>query len=388
MKNFFRKLFGRKKSDDYFDRYRAGSKVINTDFQTTPIVLTDVYFSKDLPFKPDKNEIIYIESKHYEEINHFFSGNFGFWVQNLGDCEKDNADYRLTFFPETYKNFKAREAVRYYLPNLSPNATPDEISQIIYDKILSCILPGSAEIKHGFIKYKGEEDDKYVFSYYEFKYEGYDHMFCDYYEYFKGIDYEHYEDETAIASCEEEHDVPENETADYGFSRGEADKITREIQERINRLRVLGVSQLVIKELFHSDQKLSSMVITKDYRIFLPDYNNMEIELSPLPKALFILFLKHPDGIRFKELSQYRDELERIYLTISNREDIGDMAKSIADMTDPTKNSINEKCSRIREAFISKFDESLASKYFVTGKRGEPKVIALDRNLVKFELIN
>ncbi|MCI1720358.1 MAG: hypothetical protein LKM37_05000 [Bacteroidales bacterium] len=75
-------------------------------------------------------------------------------------------------------------------------------------------------------------------------------MFCDYYEYFKGIDYEHYEDETAIASCEEEHDVPENETADYGFSRGEADKITREIQERINRLRVLGVSQLVIQRAF------------------------------------------------------------------------------------------------------------------------------------------
>jgi hypothetical protein len=73
MKNFFRKLFGRKKSDDYFDKYRAECKVINTDFQTPPIVLKDVYFSKDLPFKPDKNEIIYIESKYYEEINHFFS---------------------------------------------------------------------------------------------------------------------------------------------------------------------------------------------------------------------------------------------------------------------------------------------------------------------------
>jgi hypothetical protein len=81
----------------------------------------------------------------------------------------------------------------------------------------------------------------------------------------------------------------------------------------------------------------------------------------------------------------YKEELERIYLTISDREDVGDMEKSILDMTDPTKNSINEKCSRIREAFVAKFDESLASKYFVTGKRGEPKVIALDRNLVKFE---
>jgi hypothetical protein len=54
-------------------------------------------------------------------------------------------------------------------------------------------------------------------------------------------------------------------------------------------------------------------------------------------------------------------------------------------MTDPTKNSINEKCSRIREAFMYSLMNLLASKYFVTGKRGEPKVIALDRNLVKFE---
>jgi hypothetical protein len=349
----------------------------------TSIVLPEVYFSKDLPFAPDRNEIIYIESEYYEDINKQLSVNFGFWLQCLGDCEKNKATYRLTFFPETYRNLRVREAVRYYMPNLNPNAKPDEVSKLTYDKILSCVLPGSVEIKRGFIKYIGEEDDKYIFSYYEFKYVEFNDNFDDVCQYFQGINYQYYEG--AVASCEVEHDVPSNETADYGFSRGEADKITREIQERINRLRVLGVSQMVIRELFHADQKLSSLVITKDYRIILPDYNNMEIELSPLPKALFILFLKHPDGIRFKELSVYKEELEHIYLTISNREDIGDMAKSIADMTDPTKNSINEKCSRIREAFVTKFDESLASKYFVTGKRGEPKVIALDRNLVKFE---
>jgi hypothetical protein len=368
------KLFGgSEESRAFYEKYLKPKK----------LTLPNVYFSKGLPFTPDRNEIIYIESSYYKEVNEQLSINFDFWLQDLGDCEEDKASYRLTFFPETYKHFNALDAVRYYLPNLSSHARPIDVSKLTYNKILSCLLPGSPEIKCGLIKYIGEEDDKYVFSYYEFKETKFNNSFHALYTYFRGIDYQYYEE--AVASCEEEHDVPRNETADYGFSRGEADKITREIQERINRLRVLGVSQLVIRELFHADQKLSSMVITKDYRILLPDYNNMEIELSPLPKALFILFLKHPDGIRFKELSQYRDELERIYLTISNREDIGDMAKSIADMTDPTKNSINEKCSRIREAFVSKFDESLASKYFVTGKRGEPKVIALDRNLVKFE---
>jgi hypothetical protein len=48
-------------------------------------------------------------------------------------------------------------------------------------------------------------------------------------------------------------------------------------------------------------------------------------------------------------------------------------------------NSINEKCARIRSAFIREFDESLAKNYFVTGERGEPKKISLPRDLVVWE---
>ena len=51
------------------------------------------------------------------------------------------------------------------------------------------------------------------------------------------------------------------------------------------------------------------------------------------------------------------------------------MKKSINDVTDPTKNAINEKCSRIREAFVKHFDEQIAKNYFITGTRSEPKKI-------------
>jgi hypothetical protein len=44
--------------------------------------------------------------------------------------------------------------------------------------------------------------------------------------------------------------------------------------------------------------------------------------------------------------------------------------KSIVNATDPLNNSINEKCARIREAFLLKFHEGLAENYFVTGKTG------------------
>jgi len=54
-------------------------------------------------------------------------------------------------------------------------------------------------------------------------------------------------------------------------------------------------------------------------------------------------------------------------------------------MTDPLNNSINEKCSRIRAAFLEVITDDLAKNYYVTGYRGKPKKIVLDRNLVEFQ---
>lgn len=48
-------------------------------------------------------------------------------------------------------------------------------------------------------------------------------------------------------------------------------------------------------------------------------------------------------------------------------------------------NSINEKCARIRAAFIKEFDHHLAKYYVVTGERGEAKKITLPRDLVIWE---
>ena len=128
----------------------------------------------------------------------------------------------------------------------------------------------------------------------------------------------------------------------------------------------------------------SKLVIDDRYRIFLPDYNNIEIELTPLPKTLYIFLLNHPEGVLFKELVDYREELTEIYCRIGNRLDMEQINKSIIDLTDSRSNSVNEKCSRIKEAFLSKMDDSIARHYYVTGNRGENKLISLDRSLLHF----
>ena len=133
------------------------------------------------------------------------------------------------------------------------------------------------------------------------------------------------------------------------------------------------------------DDRLSRLVITKDFRLLLPDYNDMEIKMEPLTKAVYLLFLNHPEGIIFKDLPSYRNELAEIYGKLRPGGLTDRASQSIEDVTNPLLNSINEKCARIRSAFIKEFDEGLAKDYLVTGERGEAKKITLPRNLVIWE---
>ena len=166
---------------------------------------------------------------------------------------------------------------------------------------------------------------------------------------------------------------------------GYTDSLVREIKERVKALRNCGVNTMFLHDIIDKEEPISRLVITKEYRIFLPDYNNTEIEMAALPKAVFLLYLRHPEGIRYKELRDYFDELLQIYIGLNPMGTTQKQRRSIWDVTNPLRNNINEKCARIREAFISKFDERLAKNYFITGKKGELKRITIDRNMVIWE---
>jgi hypothetical protein len=93
----------------------------------------------------------------------------------------------------------------------------------------------------------------------------------------------------------------------------EAQRIADEIKDRVSKLKELGIGGDEIEKLCRLDLTFSNVVITKDFRIFLPGYDNVEVELSPLPKAVYILFLKHPKGIAFKDLPKYKTEVWMIW---------------------------------------------------------------------------
>ncbi len=162
-------------------------------------------------------------------------------------------------------------------------------------------------------------------------------------------------------------------------------------------LRALGVSTLEKLRLEAAKGRLSRLLITKDYRFILPDYENKEVELQPVHKAVYLLFLAHPEGIEFKQLSDYREELLGYYLKMSQSIDKQKVEESIDRLVNPLDNAINEKCSRIKNVFLSLMDEYSASYYIVSSHVRQPiasspriwyrrlKNIALPRNLVVWE---
>lgn len=182
--------------------------------------------------------------------------------------------------------------------------------------------------------------------------------------------------------------------------------VAREISQGVQQLRLAGRYDLLLRALGsrlleelkieQAKAQLSPLVITADYRFFLPLYN-CEVELSPVHKAVYMLFLNHPDGIELKRLIDYKEELYCLYKKTANRMDLSKIEDSVERLTNPLDNAINEKCSRIKKAFLDIMDEYVASYYIISSHIRQPvigsstmwyrrvKVIKLERSLVVFE---
>ena len=131
------------------------------------------------------------------------------------------------------------------------------------------------------------------------------------------------------------------------------------------------------------------MEIDEKYRIYLK-YDDgtpiAEVKMPALPKALYFVFLNHPEGFPLKHLIDYREELLSWYRKLSNRKNA---EKYIDKLVDSTDNSANEKISRIREAFekaLSCFKFLYVVLFIPTGTKGEDYIVSIERNHVVWKI--
>ena len=160
-----------------------------------------------------------------------------------------------------------------------------------------------------------------------------------------------------------------------GNDNKDAEKLAQELHSIVARLQqasrydlmLRAISVPVLEQLFIEAAKarLSRLVITRDFRFILADYDK-EVTLTPVHKSLYILFLNHEEGIEFKDLADHREELQQIYRSVSPATDPARIDETVDRLTNPTDNAINEKCSRIKAAFAVLMDKYSLNYYMIS----------------------
>lgn len=361
-----------------------------------------ISFYKDrLPFKPKSNVVIYFDvmgigrKLYYRVLNRYYDRIVEeFRRGGLEFCylPKIAADMDLE---KIYHYFNPQASGKEHLPYIDLHRDDDLLEYVVVDFNVHNLSPG-------LIQYRGEgfdKEDTYTFSFTPIPshFENDPISMVHQYVMLHGVHNAFFE----ISYNEQIHDITHinkrsnsdsidccdalQKQPSKSLSEEDVEMMMSEVQMLVERLRKSGVGEIALRRLFQPTQKLSRMHIRYG-RIFLPDYNNMEIKMPPLSKAIYLLYLRHPDGIKFSYLPDHRDELLHLYEMISGRDNREDIRKSIDDVTDPTRNSINEKCSRIKQAFLREFDDSIAQNYYITGERGEAKKILLPTEMVTWEM--
>ena len=131
--------------------------------------------------------------------------------------------------------------------------------------------------------------------------------------------------------------------------------------------------------------KLSRLTITTSNKIFLTDFENKEVKMDDLTKALYFFYLRHPEGATLKELYEHEDEILKYYSGITGRDDLQGIRKSVKDLLDPYGNGRNVCLSRIKKAFRDVVGDPVAGFYYVDGKYGEARKVRLDRDFIIWE---
>jgi len=126
---------------------------------------------------------------------------------------------------------------------------------------------------------------------------------------------------------------------------------------------------------------LSRLLLDRHFKVYLTDLN-VEVKMHALPKALFVLYLLHPEGIPFKELYLHKEELLNIYHKVTNKYNKIEIERAINDLVDMSKPSINQKSTRIRQAFRLHMNEESALFYYPNGPKNHPKRIHLPQSLI------
>ena len=387
---------------------------------------------KDLPFKPEKRQIIYVENQYDERINTIIKEKYD-WLKY--QFKLANLDF--VYLPMFFNDEETKEKVLYYAPYLTSDIIEKAELRSSYLLGYMSHIENKDKISPSLLFAPKKEDGEWIFQGQTIDFDNNSNNIIKWFEeavadieedlsYDMTSDNRRYDEDIeefkpAIAEeCPAESGQVEysstpdiqNRIKQYAksFSRKvvEEERATgiapstlddildedvretlEELERKIERLRLLGIPLDVIVDFVARYETISRLLITDDLRIFLPDYNNIEVKMPALYKAVYLLFIYHKkEGIVLQQMENYHSELEKLYcktkkverLTPRQLESINKLESSWND-----DGSIYVVLSRIKKLFVNAIDEHLAKHYYIEGKPGHAYNIALNPDLIIWE---
>jgi hypothetical protein len=119
-------------------------------------------------------------------------------------------------------------------------------------------------------------------------------------------------------------------------------------------------------------------------RVYLTDLGDLEINLNPKERALYLLYLNHPEGITRSHLVDHKVELRSYYAMFSQQPSNDLIDEAIDRLTDVIDGNMDVIMSRIRRKFKQAVGEQQFEDYSIMGNPEGTHKIRLNRELVKF----
>ena len=380
---------------------------------------------KNLPFEPEKRQVIYVENQYDERINAIIKEKYD-WLKY--QFKRANLDF--VYLPMFFNDEEIKEKILYYAPYLTSEIMEKVELRSSYLLGYMSHIENKVKIIPSFLYAPQKEEEEWIFQGQTIDLSEKDDLAIN--KWFEDSIYDIEEELPIVHRCirfdkDEESSAmtgkpisseskPEYSSTpiwdklkkgalkfgknivedEDGVSTDTAKSTLDEIREEVfeealvdfkNNAKILrlgGVSLGALIEILINSEKISRLRITEDLRIILPDYNNKEVKLSAQLKAIYLLFLYHTDGIILQRLEDHHTQLMNYYRQTSKKELTPKMIEGIKKL-EAYGNAINPILTKIKQAFEDAFDEHLAKNYIITGSPGEPYKIPLDPNLIEWE---
>lgn len=354
---------------------------------------------KSLPFELTKEQVFYVENEYNEKVNRYIQFNYDEICKAFS-----NKGLQFCYLPKLKEELaEATDVIDFYAPYKKTVSNIEISSSLMLDYMLRpenkakigpalLFLDDSCNLENDTVIFKGVflDEAKMQISKSDKVIKIANKMGLPFGRRLKGF--------TAISEIAEEWGKNRKDEGirfritggepvptEDDFDDIETKELIRNLKATADLLEKKGIERYLLQLMVSGEKKLSRIKVTKNFRLFFMDYDNREILMGPMEKAFYLLYLKHPEGIEFKRLPEYHDELLAIYLKLKNGNDTVKVRNSIRKLVTYGNNEPNTCCSRINKILTNMYDWNVSKHYCIIGTRGEKRTVEVGREMVVWE---